>query len=178
LSWMAVHSHGDPIERDLETRARVALDAAGFGWASIVFSGREGMIVGTPEDAHDTAAADALVRGLWGVRTVTARTRVYADLEGRDPKPAGAADITSRAPPPLADASGTPHPAATANAAAPPADRASALAEALRKLDLMTLPLLRPSGDARAAAPEVAGEPQPSSEASTSAPEVRAAAPH
>jgi outer membrane protein OmpA-like peptidoglycan-associated protein len=74
LSWIAVHVEADRIERDLEQRAHSALAAAGFEWASVAFSGRDGILVGTPERLSEQSEALALVRNLWGVRTVGART--------------------------------------------------------------------------------------------------------
>ena len=48
LSWLAVHLETDSIERDLETRSAAALRGAGFDWASVAFSGRDGLLVGRP----------------------------------------------------------------------------------------------------------------------------------
>jgi outer membrane protein OmpA-like peptidoglycan-associated protein len=76
LSWIAVHVEADRIEHDLEQRAAVALLLAGHDWASVAFSGRDGILVGMPPHADDPAEALALVRSLWGVRTIEARTRV------------------------------------------------------------------------------------------------------
>jgi outer membrane protein OmpA-like peptidoglycan-associated protein len=75
LSWIAVHVEADRIEHDLEQRAAGALLTAGHDWASVAFSGRDGILVGTPPHADDPAEALALVRGLWGVRRIEARTR-------------------------------------------------------------------------------------------------------
>ncbi len=75
LSWIAVHVEADRIERDLEQRASRALLAAGHDWASVVFSGRDGVLVGTPPRADDPQKALALVRAVWGVRSVEGRTR-------------------------------------------------------------------------------------------------------
>lgn len=80
LSWIAVHAEVDRIERDLEQRARSVLDAAGYDWASIVFSGRDGMLAGTPPQAQGQAEALALVRKIWGVRTVRLRKTVVREL--------------------------------------------------------------------------------------------------
>lgn len=76
LSWIAVHVETDRIERDLEQRARSVLRSSGHDWASIVFSGRDGVLVGTAQQERDRAEALALVRGIWGVRVVDARTRL------------------------------------------------------------------------------------------------------
>jgi len=80
LSWIAVHVEADRIEHDLEQRARSVLDAAGHDWASIVFSGRDGVLVGTARQRHEQADALALVRSVWGVRTVAARIRIASEV--------------------------------------------------------------------------------------------------
>ncbi len=79
LSWIAVHVEADRIERDLEQRARSTLDAAGFEWASVAFSGRDGILVGRPEHLSEQSAALALLRNLWGVHTIIAHTRSVAE---------------------------------------------------------------------------------------------------
>lgn len=73
LSWLAVHVESDAIERDLERRSGAALSVAGFDWASVVFSGRDGLLVGRPADARERDDAVALVRNVWGVRVVETR---------------------------------------------------------------------------------------------------------
>src|ERR1700704_597073 len=78
LSWIAVNSRGDQIERDLEQRSRIALAAAGYSWASVAFSGRDGLLVGTPEHSGEVSQAIALVDHVWGVRRVRAQTRQIA----------------------------------------------------------------------------------------------------
>ena len=76
LSWLAVHVKSDLIERDLEQRSSAALVAAGHDWASVAFSGRDGLLVGRPAREEERARALALVRGVWGVHTAQARTAV------------------------------------------------------------------------------------------------------
>jgi outer membrane protein OmpA-like peptidoglycan-associated protein len=78
LSWIAVHVERDRIEHDLEQRAGQALLAAGYDWATVVFSGRDGLLVGTPARDDDPPKALALVRGIWGVRSVEGRVRPAA----------------------------------------------------------------------------------------------------
>ncbi len=80
LSWFAVHLESSRIEHDLEQRAHEALHAAGYDWASIVFSGRDGMLVGTPRRRNEQTQALALVRNLWGVRVVSLHTRPLEKL--------------------------------------------------------------------------------------------------
>jgi len=76
LSWIAVHVERDRIEQDLEQRATKALRKAGHGWASIAFSGRNGVLVGTAPRREASLEAVALVRGVWGVSSVDGRTRL------------------------------------------------------------------------------------------------------
>jgi outer membrane protein OmpA-like peptidoglycan-associated protein len=79
LSWIAVQNQADRIESDLETRSRRVLDRASLDWVSIVFSGRDGLLVGTAPRQQDRTAALALVSGVWGVREVVDRMRLAAD---------------------------------------------------------------------------------------------------
>jgi outer membrane protein OmpA-like peptidoglycan-associated protein len=79
LSWITVHVEAGRIEHDLEQRARSVLHATGHDWASVVFSGRDGVLVGTARHPHEAADALALVRGVWGVRTVAGRTRIAGE---------------------------------------------------------------------------------------------------
>ncbi len=74
LSWIAVHTRADQIERDLELRSRAVLGAAGFSWASVAFSGRDGLLVGTPSKPGEALQAKLLIDRLWGVRSVQERT--------------------------------------------------------------------------------------------------------
>ncbi len=70
LSWLAVHLESGPIERDLEHRSTLALAAAGYDWASVVFSGRDGLLVGRAADVgqRDRAAAVGLAND-WVLQT-------------------------------------------------------------------------------------------------------------
>lgn len=79
LSWIAVQNEGDRLERDLEERSRRVLEGAGLDWASIVFSGRDGMLVGTADRQQERTQALTLVDGVWGVRIVEDRVRLAAD---------------------------------------------------------------------------------------------------
>jgi len=80
LSWVAVQVEADRIEHDLEQRTRSALLSAGHDWASVVFSGRDGVLVGTPQHAHQRAEALALVRNVWGARVVVPGMRHVEEL--------------------------------------------------------------------------------------------------
>lgn len=73
LSWLAVHAERPLIEVDLERRSAAALAAAGHGWASVAFDGREGLLVGHPADERQREQAVAVVRNIWGVRSVRTR---------------------------------------------------------------------------------------------------------
>lgn len=73
LGWLAVQLESRAIEQDLERRSGALLRVAGHNWASIVFSGRDGLLVGSPVRARDAEDAADMVRNVWGVRTVEAR---------------------------------------------------------------------------------------------------------
>ena len=73
LTWLAVHLESGPIERDLEHRSTLALVAAGEDWASVAFSGRDGLLVGRTANAGQRDRAAAVVSNVWGVRLVEAR---------------------------------------------------------------------------------------------------------
>jgi outer membrane protein OmpA-like peptidoglycan-associated protein len=102
LSWIAVHVEADRIEHDLEQRAASALHQAGHDWASVVFSGRDGVMVGTSPSRDDAREAIALVRSLWGVRVVEGRTRLAEEATPAAAIPAAAMPVAvppSRAAP-------------------------------------------------------------------------------
>jgi outer membrane protein OmpA-like peptidoglycan-associated protein len=175
LSWIAVDAEADRIERDLETRARVALADAGHDWASIAFSGREGMIVGTPPDASQSVEAVRLVSALWGVRTVSERNGV------------GVADNPVSETVPLRELPALPMrkptivamPAAASISATPTKAATMALPnqEVPRKIDAVMLPEVHPppvenAGTGSAgpvAVPEVGPDIVPASEPSSTA---------
>jgi len=73
LSWIAVDLEGRRIETDLEPRSAAALAAAGIGRAHVVFSGRDGILVGLPGGSAKQQQALALIDSLWGVHSVRAR---------------------------------------------------------------------------------------------------------
>ncbi|MEO8421556.1 MAG: OmpA family protein [Hyphomicrobium sp.] len=81
LSWLAVHLETDFIQRDLETRSAAALRGAGFDWASVAFSGRDGLLVGQAAAPAQLEEAAAVVRNVWGVRTVETRVAVAAEID-------------------------------------------------------------------------------------------------
>ncbi|MTD93706.1 OmpA family protein [Hyphomicrobium sp. xq] len=79
LSWLAVNAESDRIERDLEQRSAAALAAAGHDWASVAFSGRDGLLVGTPDRPGQRDEAVGVVSDVWGVRVVEVRDRAAVD---------------------------------------------------------------------------------------------------
>lgn len=83
LSWLAVQAERSFIERDLERRSREVLAASGHDWASIVFDGRDGLLVGNPDKPGAISEASALVRNVWGVRVVRTREPATAIATGR-----------------------------------------------------------------------------------------------
>ncbi|MFN3785839.1 MAG: BON domain-containing protein, partial [Thiothrix sp.] len=58
------------IETDLLQRTRQALVAAGLPADGVHFSGRDGILTGTISSASDAARLQAIVSGVYGVRTV------------------------------------------------------------------------------------------------------------
>ena len=80
LTWLAVHLESGPIERDLEQRSGAALSSAGHDWASVVFAGRDGLLVGHAASGQQRDDAAALVRDVWGVRVVEARVALSAPV--------------------------------------------------------------------------------------------------
>jgi outer membrane protein OmpA-like peptidoglycan-associated protein len=88
LSWLAVNAESDRIEGDLEQRSAAALAGAGHDWASVAFSGRDGLLVGTPHRQGQREEAVALVSDVWGVRAVEARELSAGDSASPDAVPA------------------------------------------------------------------------------------------
>ena len=86
LGWLAVHGKSGAIEHDLEQRSAAALSAAGHDWASIAFSGRDGVLVGHASSERDIDTAADLVRSVWGVRVVDVRT-ASTDITPVSPSP-------------------------------------------------------------------------------------------
>ena len=64
------------VERDLNKTSDATLAAAGQGWASVVFSGRDATLVGESVDSSDQLRAGGLVRSIWGVRKFEDQTRL------------------------------------------------------------------------------------------------------
>ncbi len=72
------------MERDLAQRSGATLSSAGHDWASVAFSGRDGLLVGHAASVEQRDDAAALVRNVWGVRIVETRVAL---AEGGDLPP-------------------------------------------------------------------------------------------
>ena len=81
LSWIVLHLHQADIESDLRVRATEALERAGLGWAATSFSGRDAVLTGLAAEETDPSKAADLVRRVWGVRVVDARTDLIKSVE-------------------------------------------------------------------------------------------------
>ncbi|MGE5267795.1 MAG: hypothetical protein ACM3L9_10560, partial [Deltaproteobacteria bacterium] len=73
-SWIVLNLHQTEIENELRVRTTEALERAGLSWASTSFSGRDAVLAGLASEEGDPAKAADLVRDVWGVRKVDART--------------------------------------------------------------------------------------------------------
>ena len=89
LAWLAVHWESAPMERDLAQRSGATLSSAGHDWASVAFSGRDGLLVGHAASVEQRDDAAALVRNVWGVRIVETRVALAGggDLPPPMPEP-------------------------------------------------------------------------------------------
>ncbi|MBY0224964.1 MAG: OmpA family protein [Hyphomicrobium sp.] len=81
LSWIVLHLHQADIEADLRVRSTEALERAGLGWAATSFSGRDAVLTGLAAEETDPSKAADLVRRVWGVRVVDARTDLIKRVE-------------------------------------------------------------------------------------------------
>jgi outer membrane protein OmpA-like peptidoglycan-associated protein len=70
MGWAAVQIEHARIERDLTTRGKEVLAQAGFGWADLSFSGRDGTLSGKAVEESEPARAMETALGTWGIRTV------------------------------------------------------------------------------------------------------------
>jgi OmpA-OmpF porin, OOP family len=82
VALAAIYCGVDWVERDLTLRSRAELASAGQRWASVRYSGRDAMLVGTAPSAQAQAEASALVQALPGVRTVRDRTTLASGAAG------------------------------------------------------------------------------------------------
>lgn len=76
LSWLAVQTEHQRIERDLAERTRTALEAKGLRWAGASFSGRDGIVTGRATDESDGPRAVSFARDVHGVRIVDNRAEL------------------------------------------------------------------------------------------------------
>lgn len=81
LSWIALHLHQTEIENDLRARSKEALEAAGLSWATTTFDGRDALLTGRASEENDPSKASDLIRRVWGVRVVDARTDLISKVE-------------------------------------------------------------------------------------------------
>jgi outer membrane protein OmpA-like peptidoglycan-associated protein/osmotically-inducible protein OsmY len=84
LAGVAVVSERARIEKDLAERTQQMLNAAGLGWASATFEGRDGVLSGmAPEEAETGRATDSVAR-TFGVRIVRNDARLIDTVERYD----------------------------------------------------------------------------------------------
>ncbi|MCU0954589.1 MAG: OmpA family protein [Hyphomicrobium sp.] len=73
-SWIVLNLHQTEIENELRVRTTEALERAGLSWAATSFSGRDAVLTGLAAEEGEPSKAADLVRNVWGVRKVDART--------------------------------------------------------------------------------------------------------
>lgn len=76
LCWLAVLGMQQRIESELTARAREHLDRNNLSWASVVFKGRDGTIIGRAEEESDQRRPATEVAKLWGIRSLEDRIEV------------------------------------------------------------------------------------------------------
>lgn len=81
LSWLAVQVEHTNIESDLARRTEESLSRKGLDWASPVYSGRDGVLVGKASDEHDQPRAVAAMRDIWGARVVRDETGLLQRID-------------------------------------------------------------------------------------------------
>lgn len=81
LSWVSLHWEQGRIEADLVQRSQKALDDAGLDWATVAFSGRDGIVSGRAIDEDEPRRALQTVRAVPGVRVVEGRTDLIEKVE-------------------------------------------------------------------------------------------------
>lgn len=70
LGWVAVMIERPRIEADLASRTKEALGRAGYSWATVAFTGRDGLLIGKTVEENDPAAALKTTAETWGVRNI------------------------------------------------------------------------------------------------------------
>lgn len=81
LSFVAFKLQAPVIESDLLQRSKVTLEAAGYDWADLAFSGRDAFLSGRAADDGAPRKALEAVKSVWGVRVVKARTDLIKTVE-------------------------------------------------------------------------------------------------
>lgn len=76
LWWLGLLGTQPRIEQDLAQRAKEHLEKNNLSWASVVFKGRDGTIVGRAEEESEQRRPATEVAKLWGVRTLEDRVEV------------------------------------------------------------------------------------------------------
>lgn len=84
IAGLAVVSERGRIEKDLTTRSQQALEEAGFGWASIEFEGRDGLVTGFASEEGEPAGANRMAADTYGVRIVRSDTKLIDKAERYD----------------------------------------------------------------------------------------------
>jgi OmpA-OmpF porin, OOP family len=68
LAWASVQVEHARIERDLGTRAKLALSRAGFDWADVSVSGRDAVLSGKAAEEAEPGLAIKAILDTWGMR--------------------------------------------------------------------------------------------------------------
>ena len=79
-SWIVLQLQQVEIENELRVRTTEALERAGLSWAATSFSGRDAVLTGVAALEDEPVKAVQLVRGVWGVRVVDARTDLVKEV--------------------------------------------------------------------------------------------------
>ena len=79
-SWIVLQLHQVEIENELRVRSTEALERAGLSWAATSFAGRDAVLTGVAALEDEPAKAAQLVRDVWGVRVVEARTDLVKEV--------------------------------------------------------------------------------------------------
>jgi OmpA-OmpF porin, OOP family len=81
VSWVAAHAERGRIEQDLSSRAKLALQASGLGWAATAFNGRDAAVIGKAVDESEPGKAIDVLRTVWGVRQVDNRADLLEKVD-------------------------------------------------------------------------------------------------
>jgi OOP family OmpA-OmpF porin len=81
IGWVAVQGHRESIERDLTERVRTILDRNGLTWATVRFTGRDGVLSGrSMEDGGPEKAVESAL-ATFGVRVVDSQAGIVEKVE-------------------------------------------------------------------------------------------------